>query len=635
MLQTRALPIGAEMSKTIGGASFRVWAPRSRQVAVEFFDDGQREPRRTEPLAAEGGGYFSGHVAGVAAGARYQLKLDRGSYPDPASRFQPDGPHGASELVEPAAFRWTDHAWRGRAVSELVIYELHVGTFTREGTWQAAAARLPALAELGVTMIEVMPIAEFPGRFGWGYDGVDLFAPTRLYGRPEDARAFVNRAHELGLAVILDVVYNHFGPDGNYLREFSGDYFSARYKNEWGDPLNFDGENSAPVREFFVSNARYWIQEYHLDGLRFDATQQIFDASRPHVLAEIAAAARTAAPGRTLFLVAENETQQADIVRPRERGGHGFDAIWNDDFHHTARVSATGRAEAYYSGYRGTAQEMVSATKHGFLYQGQWSQWQRQRRGSPAFDLGPHHFVSFLENHDQVANSLRGRRVHQLTSPARLRALTALLLLSPQIPMLFQGQEFAAATPFLYFADHAPELAQKVEEGRRQFLRQFPSIAVAEAQALLAPPHDVATFERSKLDWTQREQNAWAVRLHADLLRMRRTERALAAPARFDGAVLGERAFVLRFFAPEGADLLLLVNLAGDLRLGAAAEPLLAPLAAHGWRTRWSSESSEYGGDGAAPIETKSGWMLPANSAVLLTSDENCEPPDAKLSEKN
>jgi maltooligosyltrehalose trehalohydrolase len=629
MTRQRKYPVGAEVG--VGGTHFRVWAPQARAVAVVFAPDAGLTGL---DLAREAGGYFSGWVAGARAGMRYRFSRDGAGYPDPASRYQPEGPHGWSELVDPGQFPWTDEGWRGRPPAELVIYELHVGTFTAEGTWAAAAERLPALADLGVTMLEIMPVAEFPGRFGWGYDGVDLFAPTRLYGPPDDVRRFVSRAHALGLAVILDVVYNHLGPDGNYLREFSADYFSVKYANEWGAPLNFDGENSGPVREFFVTNARYWIEEFHLDGLRLDATQQMYDASPTHVIAEISAAARAAAPGRHIFLVGENETQHAALVRSPAQGGTGLDALWNDDFHHVAVVAATGRAEAYYSGYRGGAQEFVSAVKHGFLYQGQWYQWQRQRRGRTAFDLQPRNFVTFLQNHDQVANSLRGQRLHQLTSPARWRALTAVLLLSPQIPLLFQGQEFAASTPFLYFADHAAELGRQVRDGRRQFLRQFPTIALPESDELLADPGAETTFRRSVLDPEEARRNDWAVQLHRDLLRLRREEPPVAHPARVDGAVLGEHAFVLRFFG-EGDDRILVVNLGADLRLSPAPEPLLAPRDERGWRIVWSSESPGYGGNGMPPLETTAGWLLPADAAVLLAPDANPTLPDAKLSEKN
>lgn len=632
MLRARKFPIGAEVSPE-GATDFRVWAPRASQVSVELLArDGSLA--RAAALEPEGSGYFSSLVRDVPAGTRYRIRLEAGSFPDPASRFQPDGPHGPSEVVDPR-YRWTDGGWRGRSTSELVIYELHPGTFTREGTWRAAQAELPELARLGITMLEVMPIAEFPGEFGWGYDGVDFFAPTRLYGTPHELKAFVNRAHELGIAVILDVVYNHVGPDGNFLREFSPDYFSTRYENEWGEPLNFDGDNAAPVREFFVSNARYWVEEYHFDGLRLDATQQMFDASPVHVLTDIAQAARAAGKGRTIHLVAENECQHAQLVRPIEGGGYGLDLIWNDDFHHAAFVSATGKAEAYYREYRGVAQEFVSAIKHGFLFQGQWYQWQKQRRGRPALDLQAKHYVHFLQNHDQVANSLRGQRLHELTSPGRLRALTALLLLAPQVPMLFQGQEFAASAPFLYFADHRGELRDSVAEGRRKFLHQFSTIATPESAGLLADPDDRATFERSKLDLGERAKHADIYRLHVDLLRVRREDATIASPAKVDGAVLSEHAFVLRFFGAAGDDRILLVNLGRDLWYGPAPEPLLAPLEERGWKTLWSSDAPDYGGLGTPPLETTANWILPGEAAVLLGPHENRDLPTARLSEKN
>lgn len=632
MLRARKFPIGAEVLPE-GGVDFRVWAPRASQVAVELWDGGQAN-RREVALEPEAGGYFSALVREAVAGMRYRFKLEHGSFPDPASRFQPDGPHGASEIVD-AAFRWTDAAWRGRPAGELAIYELHLGTFTQEGTWRAAMAELPELARIGITMIEVMPVAEFPGEFGWGYDGVDLFAPTRLYGTPEDARAFVDRAHELGIAVILDVVYNHVGPDGNFLREFAADYFTTRYPNEWGEPLNFDGANSAPVRELFVTNARYWIEEFHLDGLRLDATQQIFDASPVHLLAEIGAAAREAGRDRTIHLIAENESQHAQLLRPKTVGGYGLDLIWNDDFHHAAMVSATGKAEAYYRDYRGSAQEFVSAAKRGFLFQGQWHHWQNHRRGRPAFDVSPRSFVQFLQNHDQIANSLRGLRLHELTSAGKLRALTALLLLTPQVPMLFQGQEFAASAPFLYFADHRGELRDQVREGRAKFLRQFATIAREECAGLLADPGDRGTFERCKLDLIERATHEAIYRLHEDLLRLRREDRSLGGSAVLDGAVLSEHAFVLRFFAPDGDDRLLIVNLGRDLWFGPAPEPLLAPLEGRGWRAAWSSDSPDYGGCGTPPLETTANWIIPGEAAVLLAPDENDKLPTAKVSEKN
>jgi maltooligosyltrehalose trehalohydrolase len=611
---TRRLPIGAEV--TTEGVHFRVWAPKA--ATVEVVD----EEGHAHELVREPGGYWSGLVAGLRAGARYRFQLggDGTLVPDPASRFQPDGPHGPSEVVDPSRFAWTDAAWRGRALAGQVIYEMHIGTFTPEGTWAAAARELAELASTGISVLEVMPVAEFPGRFGWGYDGVDLFAPTHLYGSPDDFRRFVDRAHQLGLAVILDVVYNHLGPDGNYLTRFADAYFTDRYDNEWGEPLNFDGPGAGPVREFYIANAGYWIDEYHLDGLRLDATQQIFDASDEHVIAAVVRRVREAARGRETIVVAENEPQDARIVRARDRGGFGADGLWNDDFHHTARVAATGRRDAYYTDYAGGPQEFVSAAKWGFLYQGQWYAWQGKRRGTPTLDLPPAAFVTYLDNHDQVANSAHGERLHQLTSPGRYRALTALLLLSPGTPMLFQGQEFAASAPFLFFADHGPDLAGAIKRGRAQFLAQFPGLATEELRARVADPAAPATFERCKLDLGERRRHATAYDLCKDLLRLRREDGVLGAgPARsVDGAVLGPEAFVLRFFGADGDDRLLLVNLGGDLMLREAPEPLLAPPAGRGWAVRWSSEDARYGGSGIGPVEGDHGWRIPGEAAVAL-----------------
>jgi maltooligosyltrehalose trehalohydrolase len=621
-MQRRRLPVGAEVLPD-GGVHFRVWAPRRHKVCVvlERVQGMAQRPLLVE-LKPEEGGYFAGEAPEAAAGTLYRFRLDEdaGLYPDPASRFQPEGPHGPSEVIDPAAFRWTDAAWRGVKPQGQVIYEMHVGTFTQEGTWEAAAARLPYLAETGITLLEVMPVAEFPGRFGWGYDGVNLFAPTRLYGLPDDARAFVDRAHALGLGVILDVVYNHLGPDGNYLKQFAEDYFTDRYANEWGEAVNFDGERSGPVRELFAANAAYWTDEYHFDGLRLDATQQIFDSSADHVIAEIARRVREAAGGRGTLLIAENEPQDTRLVRSPETGGYGLDMLWNDDFHHSALVALTGHNEAYYTDYLGTPQELVSAVKWGYLYQGQWYVWQKQRRGTPAFGLPAATFVSFIQNHDQIANSARGLRTHMRTSPGRHKAMTALLLLAPGTPMLFQGQEFSASSPFHYFADHEPELAELVNRGRSEFLKQFPSIATPETTSMLPVPHEPATFERCKLDHSEREKHLEAYRLHCDLLRLRREDPVFRAQdaERMHGAVLGPEAFLLRFFGTHGDDRLLLVNLGRDLRLAPAPEPLLAPPQGREWGLMWSSKDPRYGGSGTPPLEAGGAWNLPARAAVVL-----------------
>jgi maltooligosyltrehalose trehalohydrolase len=497
---------------------------------------------------------------------------------------------------------------------------MHIGTFTREGTWQAAAEQLPELAALGITVVEVMPVSDFPGQFGWGYDGVNLFAPTRLYGAPDDFRAFVNRAHEVGLGVILDVVYNHIGPDGNYLPAFSASYFANRHKTDWGQAINFDGDDAGPVREFYLTNAAYWISEFHLDGFRLDATQDIHDESPDHILAGIARAVRKAAGKRGTIIVAENEQQKVCHVLAQEHGGYGLDGMWNDDFHHAAHVALSGHREAYYSDYFGTPQEIVSALKHGFLYQGQRSAWQENPRGTPARGLPPETFVTFLQNHDQVANSLDGRRCNALASPGRYRAMTAVMLLGPGTPLLFQGQEFASSSPFLFFADHHPELAKMVREGRKEFLSQFPSLAVPEVKEGLPDPSDPATFERCKLDFAEREAHAETYRLHRDLLRLRSEDPAFRSHAEqgIDGAVLAEQAFVMRFFGTGDDDRLLLANLGSDLALSPASQPLLAPPPSKAWEMLWSSEEAVYGGSGTAPVETDEGWKLPGQAAVVL-----------------
>jgi maltooligosyltrehalose trehalohydrolase len=611
----RRLPIGVELIDRRTSHA-RVWAPRASRVEVTIESGGRTA------LEHEGGGYFSG-VIEATTGDRYRFALDDDKilYPDPASRFQPAGPHGPSQIVDPASFQWTDDAWQGAALEGQVVYEMHVGTFTREGTLAAAAKELPELARIGVTMIEVMPLAEFEGRFGWGYDGVGLYAPTHLYGTPEDVRSFVDAAHGCGIAVVLDVVYNHLGPVGNYLRSFSPAYFTDRYGNEWGDALNFDGPDSGPVREFFITNAGYWIDEFHFDGLRLDATQQIFDSSADHLLTAIGRRTREAAGRRRIILVAENETQDTKLVRPIAEGGNGLDALWNDDFHHSAIVAMTGRAEAYYSDTRGEPQEFVSAAKYGYLFQGQYYHWQRKSRGTFGLDLPPAAFVVFLQNHDQVANSARGRRIHQLTSPGRWRAMTALLLLSPGTPLLFQGQEFAASAPFLYFADFEPELAAAVRRGRGEFLEQFASVAGLKGTDVLADPGDPATFEKCKLDPGERTAHAEAYALHIDLLRLRREDTAfrLQKKGGVDGAVLGSAAFALRFFTPgDKDDRVVIINLGADLSRASFAEPLLAPLPGTDWACSWSSDDAKYGGSGTRDLWPDGQWEIPSESALVL-----------------
>ena len=616
MSATRKLPVGAQVVDR--GVHVRVWAPKRRRVEVVLDDP---DSGNRYPLLGEGGGYFSGTIEPMAAGSLYRFRLvGEGLFPDPASRFQPRGPHGPSQVVDPTSYRWSDKGWKGIELRGQVLYELHVGTFTREGTWASATDALSTLQGI-CSVVEVLPVADFAGDFGWGYDGVNLFAPTRLYGSPDDFRRFVDRAHSLGLGVVLDVVYNHLGSDGNYLAQFADNYFSQRHATEWGPAINYDGDQSGPVRELVLANAGYWIDEFHVDGLRLDATQSIFDDSTPSVLTEIGERVRRSAGRRKTIVVSENEPQETNLLRAPEEGGNGLDASWNDDFHHSALVALTGHADAYFSDHGGTAQELLSAMKHGYLFQGQRYAWQGKRRGAPAFGIAPERFVTFLENHDQVANSGRGERLYRRAAPGRLRAMRGLLMLGPCTPMLFQGEEFGSSAPFLYFAHNEGELAALVRKGRSEFIAQFPGWKTEEARKALADPSRRSTFEACKLDAGERASDAAFAPFFRDLFALRRSDPTVSAQAAngMDGAVLAADAFVLRLFGSSSADdRLIVVNLGRDRELVPAPEPLLAPPRGSCWSLLWSSDDLRYGGDGAASPETEDGWRLRGESTVLL-----------------
>src|SRR5438445_383305 len=498
---SRRYPIGAEL---IGPnqAHFRIWAPKAQDVDLVLEESAKKEAKRTfHPLEREDNGYFSG-VANVGAGALYRFRVNKAEHfhPEPAWRFQPDGPHGSSCVVDPTQFKWTDSKWRGVKMKGHVIYEMHIGTFTKEGTWQAAAEQLAELARIGVTVVEMMPIADFPGNFGWGYDGVDLFAPFHLYGAPDDLRAFVDHAHSLGLAVILDVVYNHF--------------------------------------------------------------------------------------------------------------------------HHSAAVALTGRREAYYTDYLGTPQEFISAAKYGYLFQGQPYFWQVAPRGTPTFGSPPHAFVAFIENHDQVSNTATGERLRFQSSPGRYRAMTALLLLGPWTPLLFQGQDFGASTPFIFFTDVGDgQMREAIRKGRFGFLAQFPSLATKEVQERLPVPSNPTSFVSCKLDFSERQKNQELYDLHVDLLRLRREDSRFREQKTngVDGAVLGPASFLLRYFSEANRDdRLLVVNFGESRDLNPIPEPLLAPPLGFEWETLWSSESARYGGSGTATVATQDNWTLPAEATVAL-----------------
>lgn len=616
---SRRLPVGAEC---IGDeqVSLRVWAPDHARVAAVV--DGGRVP-----LARGQDGYWSATVA-AAPGTRYGYLLgdDEQVYPDPASRWQPDGPHGLSAVVDPQTFRWSDEAWRGVTADDAVIYEMHLGTFTPEGTAAAALPHLDALANLGVTVLQVMPLNEFPGRFGWGYDGVGLFAPCRLYGEPDDIRRFVDRAHALGMAVILDVVYNHIGPDGNYLRAFARDYFTDRYDNEWGDALNFDGPQSGPVRDWVLANVAMWVREYHADGFRLDATQQIFDASAEHLVAAIARVARETAHPRRVLVTAENEPQHACVVEPASGGGYGLDGIYNEDFHHSARMHLVGTHEAYLTDYRGVASEWLACAKWGVLYQGQHYSWQKQSRGSAGLHLPGLSHVNFLENHDQVANTDRGRRLVELARPSDLRAMTALLFLLPGQPMLFQGQEFGSRAPFLYFADHADPLCHDVAKGRRSFLEQFARLQDDAVFVHHPQPHDERGWRACHLDHHVDDGPAreWRA-LHRDAIALRRERPRRDGRHDLDGTAPDTTLLLLRYFGDEGRDWLIVLNAGPDRDIAALSEPLIAPPRGLAWTARWSTEHPQYGGQGRMAW-TPGRWPVPGHSLLVLEAGPETSP---------
>lgn len=617
---TSTIPLGAQVVEK--GVQFRLWAPKAQRIEVLLGSGNTLSLSRDNKT-----GHFTGIAPDAHPGMTYRYRVDEAKdYPDPCSRFQPEGPHGSSQIVNPSAYRWRDQSWPGVHMAGQVIYELHIGTFTEAGTLDAAILELDALKRLGITLLEIMPLAEFPGRWNWGYDGVGLFAPSHRYGDYDALKRFVDAAHEKGLGVMLDVVYNHFGPDGNYLSVFSDDYVTDRYPNEWGQALNFDGPRSEGMRELVVQNACYWIEEFHLDGLRIDATHAIHDNSDRHILGELSTEARKAAGRRAIVLIAESEAQEIRAVRPIEKGGWGLDAIWCDDFHHVSRVAATGRSEAYYTDYRGTPQEFISALKRGFLYQGQRYHWQRKARGTVVRQEAASSFVFYIQNHDQIGNTLTGNRLHMLTSPGRYRVLTAITLLAPQTPMLFMGQEYGASNPFLFFVDFAGhEIGPKVTQGRLEFLSQFPSYASDEAQKSMFDPNDPMTFERSKLDRAERSTHGPLYRLHRDLLRLRREDLVFATQSRdkLDGAVLGPHAFVLRYFEETGFDRLVVINLGADLHFVPAPEPLLAPPTDGYWMLLWSSDHPQYGGPGIVNPLTDEGWHIPSESATVFRVERN------------
>jgi maltooligosyltrehalose trehalohydrolase len=581
------------------GVRFRVWAPEARAVRVVF----ERPGPEVASLERFVDGTFGALVSGANAGDRYRYEIDGGTaFPDPASRWQPEGVHGPSQIVDPRRFAWSDRDWTGIPRSDLVLYELHVGTFTPDGTFAATAQRLPYLSQLGVTAVELMPVADFPGDRNWGYDGVDLFAPARCYGTPDDLRRLVNEAHACGIAVFLDVVYNHLGPEGNYLSVFSPYYFSNTHTNPWGKGLNFDGPGSSMVRQFFIENALHWVHEYHIDGLRLDATHAIVDDDPRHFVAQLTARVK-ASTERPVYVIAEDHRNLAHMVRPEGDGGWGLDGVWADDFHHKVRVALAGDNEGYYRDFTGSMPNLARTLNRGWHFTGQYSTYLQEHRGTDPTGIPPRRFVFCIQNHDQIGNRALGERLHHQIDLAAYRAASVLLLCAPATPLLFMGQEWAATTPFLYFTAHPEPLGKLVTEGRRSEFRHFSAFSDAAARQRIPDPQDVTTFVASRLDWSEstREPHASTLRLYRRLLALRRQEPAIRA-ARFAAFALTESTLLLRLDAEEGPSLVAIIQMNGSSVIRLATHDSVAGLDLSLWQMLFTTEDRPFAPDPQPPV---------------------------------
>lgn len=587
-----------------GTVRFRVWAPLAKGVSVRILSDGTS---RIVPLGEEGRGYFSAVVEDVREGDRYLYLLDNGTErPDPASRFQPEGVHGPSQVVDPRSFSWSDGAWKGRLLAEYVLYELHVGTFTVAGTFEAVIPWLDYLVDLGITAVELMPVAQFPGERNWGYDGVYPFAPQNCYGGPDGLRELINECHRRGLAVVLDVVYNHLGPEGNYLHGF-GPYFTARYRTPWGDAVNFDGPCSDEVRRYFIENGLYWVCECHVDALRLDAVHGIFDFSARHFLAELAAEVHRHAArlGREVHVIAESDLNDVRLVDPPERGGYGLDGQWNDDYHHILHTLLTGESDGYYQDFGGTRQ-LAKALKERFVYSGDYSCYRRRRHGNSAAGRPARRFVVFAQNHDQVGNRMFGERLPELVSFESLKLAACAVLLSPYVPLLFMGEEYGEQAPFLYFVSHGdPDLVAAVREGRKHEFRAFIS------RGEPPDPGAAASFLRSKIDPEQRCSGDHAVlfQFYKTLIALRRSVPALSV------ADDGE----LHVSTREDEKLVVMERWRGNSRVACLfnydERDLVARLPDGGtWRLLLASAASAWHGPGASlPEQAEGGAAIRMN----------------------
>ncbi len=498
-----------------GGVRFRVVSPTAARMDI-VLEDGS-----THPMQKTDDATFEVLVPEAQPGTRYRVHKDGhqdgAPMPDPASRFQPEGVHGPSEVIDPSAYSWQDESWAGVPHRNLVFYELHVGTFTPEGSYRAAQEKLPHLKELGVTAVELLPLAAFPGERNWGYDPAAQFAPAHPYGRPDELRALIDAAHEVGLAVYLDVVYNHFGPDGAYVVGVNPQMFTAHHHTPWGQAINLDDTGSEHVRQFFLENAVHWLREYHFDGFRLDATFALVDDSPKHFLKELAEVV-SEVPGWKRILIAEDPRNLRDLVLPPSEDGYGLDGIWADDFHHQLRVALAGDRHSYYGDFSGTPADIARTLEQGWFFTGQKSENQGEARGTPTHGLEPENFVICIQNHDQIGNRPRGTRLSDDVPLSAYRAASALLLFAPQLPLLFQGQEWATKVPFIYFTDHNPDLGKLVGEGRKEEFKDFPDF-----QGDVPDPQDPESFTKSKLSWEEREgpEHAGVLELYKDLLELR------------------------------------------------------------------------------------------------------------------
>jgi maltooligosyltrehalose trehalohydrolase len=598
---------GAEV--VAGGVNYRTWCKHERVEVVILDDEGGI--RRTIRLEAESDGYFSGTDEAGMAGDLYKYRFGESQlWPDPATSYQPAGVHGPSMVINAAAYGWNDVQWSPPAFSDLVIYELHVGAFTSAGTFRSAIERLPHLAALGINAIELMPIADFPGERNWGYDGVTLYAPARAYGTPDDLRALVDAAHAHGIAVILDVVYNHLGPDGNYMGVFHDGYYAhPKRETPWGAALDY---SAAPVRAFFVENALYWRRDFHIDGFRVDATHTIIDPSVPHILAELAEAVQAAGG----FIIAEDERNDPTVLRPRDLGGWGFDGVWADDFHHVVRVLMTGESEGYYANFEGNSSELAQTLAHGWLFRGQTQSATGKARGGDPAGLASQKFIYCISNHDQVGNRAFGERLNHATSAPAYRAASALLCLVPQTPMLFMGQEWGASAPFKFFTDHNAELGIAITKGRRREFRNFSAFRDPHLLETIPDPQAEETFLNSKLRWEEMEQaeHAGLLLLYWEFLELRRTHPAFRGSGRENRVVLdlGDGIVAILFGRLGEFRCAVISDLAGGHEMPSLDDERLTPGEGREWQPLLSSNEARFGHDGSEPFSVPTTLILEA-----------------------